>query len=97
MDETNLTNSLAGIGVVGAALWAVWERWQRNKVQGANNESNIAVASANETLFNMLTQRLTALEEEVKQLREQLAKERLYTNNLVNAMIVAGLQVPPHN
>lgn len=97
MEVESGVNAVLGVGGLGAIAWGVYERWQRNQVQNASNESNIAVSDANKALFDMLTQRLTSVEEEVKQLRAQLAKEREYTNRLVNVMITAGLQIPPHD
>lgn len=91
---SNLQDVLLGMGGLGAILWAVYEKWMRHKLQEANTDSGVAVANANEALFNMLTQRMTALEEEVKQVKKELDREREYTRTLVATMVAAGI-VPP--
>ena len=91
---SNLQDILLGMGGLGAILWAVYEKWMRHKLQDANTDSGVAVANANEALFNMLTQRMTALEEEVKLVKKELDREREYTRTLVATMVAAGI-VPP--
>lgn len=93
---SNLQDILLGMGGVGAILWAVYEKWMRRKLQDANTDSGVAVANANEALFTMLTQRLTAVEEEVKQLKTALEREREYTRTLVAVMVAAGQTPPPY-
>lgn len=92
----NIGDILLGMGAAGGFIWAAYEKWMRHKLQDANVDSGVAVANANEALFSMLTQRLTSLEEEVKQLRTELSKEREYTRTLVSTMLAAGLQPPPY-
>ena len=87
--------ALGGLGL-GGILWAVYEKFMRHKLQDANVDSGVAVANANEALFTMLTQRLTAVEEEVKQLKTALEREREYTHTLVALMIAAGQTPPPY-
>ena len=91
---SNLQDVLLGMGGLGAILWAVYEKWMRHKLQEANTDSGVAVANANEALFNMLTQRMTVLEEEVRQVKKELDREREYTHTLVATMVAAGI-VPP--
>ena len=93
---SNLQDILLGMGGLGAILWAVYEKWMRHKLQDANTDSGVAVANANEALFNMLTQRMTALEEEVKQVKKELDREREYTRTLVATMVAAGLAPPAY-
>ena len=93
---SNLQDVLLGMGGLGAILWAVYEKWMRHKLQDANTDSGVAVANANEALFNMLTQRMTALEEEVKQVKKELDREREYTRTLVATMVAAGLAPPAY-
>ena len=83
-----------GVAGVGGILWAIYEKFMRHKLQEANLDSGVAVANANEALFNMLTQRMTVLEEEVKQVKRDLDREREYTRTLVATMVAAGI-VPP--
>ena len=91
---SNLQDVLLGMGGLGAILWAVYEKWMRHKLQDANTDSGVAVANANEALFTMLTQRMTVLEEEVRQVKKELDREREYTRTLVATMVAAGI-VPP--
>ena len=93
---SNLQDILLGMGGLGAILWAVYEKWMRHKLQDANTDSGVAVANANEALFNMLTQRMTALEEEVRQVKKELDREREYTRTLVATMVAAGLAPPAY-
>ena len=93
---SNLQDILLGMGGLGAILWAVYEKFMRHKLQDANTDSGVAVANANEALFNMLTQRMTALEEEVKQVKKELDREREYTRTLVATMVAAGLAPPAY-
>ena len=93
---SNLQDILLGMGGLGAILWAVYEKWMRHKLQEANLDSGVAVANANEALFTMLTQRMTALEEEVKQVKKELDREREYTRTLVATMVAAGLAPPAY-
>lgn len=79
MDEPtggNLTNILLGGGVIGASLWAAWERWIKNKVMSANAEAQVAIAEAQQSVYQMLTQRLEALEKELQTVRQELSEER---------------------
>ena len=100
MEEASVANGvgnfLLGAGGVGGILWAVYEKWMRHKLQEANTDSGVAVANANEALFTMLTQRLTAVEEEVKQVKRDLDREREYTRTLVSTMMQAGIQPPAY-
>ena len=93
---SNLQDVLLGMGGLGAILWAVYEKFMRHKLQEANLDSGVAVANANEALFTMLTQRMTALEEEVKQVKKELDREREYTRTLVSTMMQAGIQPPAY-
>lgn len=93
---STLQDILLGMGGLGAIIWAVYEKWMRHKLQDANTDSGVAVANANEALFNMLTQRMTSLEEEVRQVKKDLEREREYTRTLVSAMMASGLAPPPY-
>lgn len=85
-----------GVAGVGGILWAIYEKFMRHKLQEANLDSGVAVANANEALFTMLTQRMTVLEEEVKQVKKDLEREREYTRTLVAMMVAAGQTPPPY-
>ena len=85
-----------GVAGVGGILWAIYEKFMRHKLQEANTDSGVAVANANEALFTMLTQRMTVLEEEVRQVKKELDREREYTRTLVATMVAAGLAPPAY-
>lgn len=91
-----ISDLLLGGAGVGGIIWAVYEKFMRYKVETANSDSNVAVANANEALFNMLTNRLEALETEVKRLSSEVQKEREYNRVLVGAMMTAGIPVPAY-
>ena len=92
----NVSDILLGGAGLGGIIWALYEKWMRHKLQDANIDSGVAVANANEALFTMLTQRLTTLEEEVKQVKKDLEREREYTRTLVAMMVAAGQTPPPY-
>lgn len=92
----NVGNIILGTAGVGGMIWAVYEKFMRHKVESANADSNVSMATANEALFNMLTQRLESLEAEVRQLRAELNKEREYTRMLVSTMVSVNIQPPPY-
>ena len=92
----NVSDILLGGAGLGGIIWALYEQWMRHKLQDANIDSGVAVANANEALFTMLTQRMTALEEEVKQVKKELDREREYTRTLVATMVAAGLAPPAY-
>ena len=92
----NVSDILLGGAGLGGIIWALYEKWMRHKLQDANIDSGVAVANANEALFTMLTQRMTALEEEVKQVKKELDREREYTRTLVATMVAAGLAPPAY-
>ena len=77
-----VTNILLGASSIGLGIWAVVERWSRFKLQNANNDANVAVAGAQETMFTMLTGRLETLEKEVQGLRAELSIERQHSRKL---------------
>ena len=92
----NVSDILLGGAGLGGIIWALYEKWMRHKLQDANIDSGVAVANANEALFTMLTQRMTVLEEEVKQVKKELDREREYTRTLVATMVAAGLAPPAY-
>lgn len=94
--ETDQQGIIYGVAGAGGIIWALYEKFMRYKLESANSDSNVAVANANEALFNMLTNRLEALEMEVKRLSGEITKEREYNRILVGAMMTAGIPVPTY-
>lgn len=89
-------NYVLGVSGVGGMIWAIYERLNRLRVEQAQNNSSVAESNANVTLFNMLTQRLNSVEEEVRRLNKELIREREYTEKLIAIMKAANLQPPPY-
>lgn len=87
---------ILGVSGVGGILWAVYERFIRHRVEKANSDSEVAVLTANETLFKMITSRMESLEAQVERLQKQLDNEREYTKTLITLMIGAGMTPPPY-
>lgn len=92
--QIGVQDFLLGGGAIGGVLWAVYEKWMRHKSESASVSSDVAMFSANETLFSMMTKRLEALEKEVQQLRDELTREREYTRKLVTMMTAQGMAAP---
>lgn len=94
-DTSGAINVILGAGGIGAVIWAVAERMLRLRQDRADRDSGISEARANQTLFNMLKERLETLEKEVRSLRAELDRERDYTRALVSTMSAHGVPVPP--
>lgn len=74
------------IGTAAAAVSALatgaWAWWLKNKKSVAETNSQVAVADAQQTVYKLMTDRLTALEGDVKELRAELAEERKHSRAL---------------
>lgn len=77
-----MDNLILGAISVGGFLWAAYERWHKLRIQKASTDSTVAVHSANEQMFSLMTARLTALETEYSKLREELSEERKHSRML---------------
>lgn len=105
MDLTPLGASLVSL-IVGAGAAAVW--WQRRAAREAKVEADVAkegairtVADAEHTLYKLLAERQTQLENEVREMRAELNTERAHSRQLEvhifrleNLMRKAGLEPP---
>jgi hypothetical protein len=92
-----------GIGIGGVYAW--WLKTSRDRAntraEVAKSESNVAVATASETVYTMLTERVVTLENDMRLVRQELAEERQHSRRLVlhiwkleQLMRAAGLEVP---
>lgn len=86
MDASVLGQGLVGVAAIGGIAWAAWERFQKGRAQLsadiATSDASRTVADAQATVYGLVTQRLAALEEEVKGLRNELAVERAHSRKL---------------
>lgn len=96
-----INNIMLGAGAVGLSLWGLYERIVRLRVEKASNGAEVAVAAGQEVLFNLMSQRLAAVEAELVQIRSELNMERersrdteLYVFQLQDVMRAKGLDVP---
>lgn len=70
---------LGAVGGVAAGLWAWFERAKRSSAAAS---ADIAQSHAEESIYRMMTERLTALETDVGRLRDELAQERSHSRAL---------------
>lgn len=94
----------SAIGIAGA-VWAGIERFRRTRAETgaavASSQASEAVASSQATVFDLMKNRLEALEREMQQLRSELQTERqhsrkleLHVYKLEGIMTKAGLELP---
>lgn len=96
-----LGNILLGIATLGAGLGWAREKWIKTKVESANADAAVAVAGSQETMFNMMNNRLATLEEDLRGVRQELAVERAHSRRmelhifkLESMMRKAGIEPP---
>ena len=77
-----MQNILLGVAALGGVLWGVWERVQKARLQKAGTDASVAVSTAQEQMFTLMTARLTALETDYSKLRDELAEERKHSRLL---------------
>lgn len=105
MDLTALGASLVSlaIGTGGGIAW--WQqraaRAAKADAEAAKSGADRAVADAEHTLYKLLAERQTQLEQEVREMRQELATERQHSRQLEvhifrleNLMRQAGLDPP---
>ncbi len=89
------------IGAIGGVVGGLWGWMQRNRCTTAETDSEVAQSKAEESIYRMMTERLTALETDVGRLRDELAQERSHSRalerhifKLESLMRRAGLEPP---
>jgi|SRR5688572_20486041 len=90
---------IGAIGTLAAGIWAWVERSRRSSAAAS---ADIAQSHAEESIYRMMTERLTALETDVGRLRDELAQERSHSRALERhifrlemLMRQAGMEPPP--
>ena len=89
---------IGALGTVAAGMWAWIERARAGK---AATDADIAQSHAEESIYKMMTERLTALEKDVSNLCDALAQERNRSHALerhisrLECMIRASGTEPP--
>lgn len=92
-----------GIGIGGVYTWWLNQKRQRADVKAdvAQSDSARVIAEANTTVYELLLERVKTLEGEMRQVRHELAAERLHSRKLVlhiwkleGLMRMANLDVP---
>lgn len=97
--------TLAAIGAVATGAVAWWQGRQKAKAQTradiAESDAERNVADAQSTVYKLLSERLSTLEREVKELRAELGEERRHSRRLElhiwkleQLMRAAGLEPP---
>ena len=81
-DGGSLTKIILGIAGAGGFIWAAWERWIKNKTLTASSDAHVAVSEAQQAVYNMMTNRLEALEKEMRDVRAELSAERAHSRKL---------------
>ena len=89
------------LGAIGGVVGGLWGWMQRHRRTTAETDSNVAQSKAEESIYRMMTERLTALETDVGRLRDELAQERSHSRalerhifKLESLMRRAGLEPP---
>lgn len=89
------------LGAIGGVVGGLWGWMQRNRRNAAEVNSDVAQSKAEESIYRMMTERLTALETDVGRLRDELAQERSHSRalerhifKLESLMRRAGLEPP---
>jgi hypothetical protein len=96
---------LAGIAAVAGSAWAAFERFKRVRAEtGANvaaSDASKAIAESQGAVFELMKNRLDALDKEMQQLRSELQAERqhsrrleLHIYKLEGILTKAGLEPP---
>lgn len=89
------------IGAIGGVVGGLWGWMQHHRRMTAETDSDVAQSKAEESIYRMMTERLTALETDVGRLRDELAQERSHSRalerhifKLESLMRHAGLEPP---
>jgi len=105
---TAIGTAIGSIGLVAGGIWAVWQNRLKTAAQTraevAESNASTAVADAQQTVYNLLKERVTTLETDMRAVRAELAEERSHSRKLVEhiwtlegLMRDAGITPPPFN
>ena len=75
------------IGALGGIAGGVWAWIERARRSGAATAADVAQSRAEESVYKLMTERLTALEQDVARLRDELAQERNHSRALERHII----------
>ena len=103
---TAIASTLVAIGTLAGGAYAWWLKHQRAEAQTradvAESNADRTVADAQQTVYKLLTNRLTTLEQEMASVRAELASERNENRRLMRRiweleglMHKAGIDIPP--
>lgn len=86
MDLTALGGAFAALGAIATGAWAWWLKNQKTVAQTraevAESDRDRAVADSEHSLYKLLSQRVEALEAEIRELRSELSQERKHSRAL---------------
>jgi hypothetical protein len=96
---------LGSAGLIASGVWTWWvtkgQTAAKARATIAEASAESAVADAQSTVYNMLTERVVTLENDMRIVRQELAEERQHSRRLVlhiwkleQLMRAAGLEVP---
>lgn len=108
IDWTAVGTAIGSIGVLAGGVWAAWQRKKTTEAQTradvAESNASATVADAQQTVYNLLKERVTTLEADMRSVRAELAEERSHSRKLVEhiwtlegLMRDAGITPPPFN
>lgn len=108
LDWAAVGAALAAVGAVAGGIWAAWQNKLKTAAQTraevAESNASTAVADAQQTVYNLLKERVTTLENDMRTVRQELAEERSHSRKLVEhiwtlegLMREAGMTPPPFN
>ncbi|QWF19288.1 hypothetical protein [Lysobacter capsici] len=108
IDWAAVGTAIGSVGVLAGGIWAAWQRKKTTEAQTradvAESNASATVADAQQTVYNLLKERVTTLEADMRSVRAELAEERSHSRKLVEhiwnlegLMRDAGLTPPPFN
>lgn len=106
IDWSTVGGAITAIGIGVGAVWAWWQKTQRTqattRAEIAEAKADEVVADAQQTVYKLMVQRLSALEDEMRAVRDELARERQHNRRLTmriweleGLMHQAGITIPP--
>lgn len=70
------------VGAVAGIAGGIWAWIERQRRSSAATSADVAQSHAEESIYRMMTERLTALEQDVGRLRDELGQERSHSRAL---------------